>query len=154
MARISERRGAYTKLIVKLGVLPALLEVLSSSDKAWAECTAHKVACDIVHNIVLSGSHTIQAIVDARLFPELIASLSEDESNMKSDIIDILCEVNNAGSFRQLKYLVDPGAVSALCSFVADSFCVGGCDDVSLITHTQEYAWTISLEALRSTTQH
>ncbi len=138
MARISERRGAYTKLIVKLGVLPALLEVLSASDEAWAECTAHKVACDIVHNIVLSGKHLIQAIVDARLFPELIASLSDDESNVKSDIIDILFEVNDGGSFRQLKYLVDQWAVSALCSFISDSFCVGGCDDDDLITHALE----------------
>jgi len=138
VARISEKRGAYTKLIVKLGVLPALLEILSSSDRAWAESTAHKVACDILHNIVLSGTHTIQAIVDASLFPELIASLSDDESNVKIDIIDILCEVNNGGLFRQLKYLVDQGAVSALCSFVADSFCVGGCDDVGLITRALE----------------
>ena len=138
VARISEKRGKHTKLIVKLGVLPALLEIWNSSDKDWAESSAHKAACGILHDIVLSGPDTIQAIVDAGLFPELITSLSDDESNVKSDIIDVLCDVTNYGSFRQVKYLVDQEVVSALCSFVADSFCVGGSDDVDLVTRALE----------------
>lgn len=102
-----------TQIIVNCGALPFLKELLKSSRE-----TLRKEACWTVSNITAGNRPQIQAVCDTGLFPELIEIINRAEVRTRKEAAWAITNATSGGSIEQVEYLVQCGAISALCGLL------------------------------------
>lgn len=102
-----------TQIIVNCGALPFLKQLLSSSRE-----TLRKEACWTVSNITAGNRAQIQAVCDTGLFPELIDIINRAEVRTRKEAAWAITNATSGGSIEQVEYLVECGAIQALCGLL------------------------------------
>lgn len=102
-----------TQVIVNCGALPFLKELLKSSRE-----TLRKEACWTVSNITAGNRQQIQAVCETGLFPELIDIINRAEVRTRKEAAWAITNATSGGSVEQIDYLVQVGAIQALCGLL------------------------------------
>lgn len=102
-----------TQVIVNCGALPFLKELLNSQRE-----TMRKEACWTVSNITAGNRAQIQAVCDTGLFPELIDLINRAEVRTRKEAAWAITNATSGGSLEQVDYLVQCGAIQALCGLL------------------------------------
>lgn len=103
-----------TQVIVNCGALPFLKELLNSSRE-----TMRKEACWTVSNITAGNRPQIQAVIETGIFPELIDIINRAEVRTRKEAAWAITNATSGGSVEQVEYLVQCGAIQALCGLLA-----------------------------------
>lgn len=102
-----------TQVIVNCGALPFLKELLNSKKE-----TLRKEACWTVSNITAGNRPQIQAVCETGLFPELIEIINRAEVRTRKEAAWAITNATSGGSLEQIDYLVNCGAIQALCGLL------------------------------------
>uniref|UniRef100_A0A6G1S6W7 Importin subunit alpha n=1 Tax=Aceria tosichella TaxID=561515 RepID=A0A6G1S6W7_9ACAR len=102
-----------TQIIVNCGALPLLKELMNSQRE-----TIRKEACWTVSNITAGNRAQIQAVIDKGLFPDLIDIINRAEVRTRKEAAWAVTNATSGGSVEQIDYLVNCGAIQALCGLL------------------------------------
>lgn len=102
-----------TQVIVNCGALPFLKELCCSPRES-----IRKEACWTVSNITAGNRMQIQAVIDSGLFPILMDIINKGEVRTRKEAAWAITNATSGGSVDQVQYLVDNGAIQALCSML------------------------------------
>lgn len=115
---ISDGTMACKERILKCGLLPKLLQLLSGS------CTGDilKNVCTLIRNLSKSPAH-IQQIIDAQLIPGLIKAAKTGRAEVRLEATKAIRTMikPGRGTTEQVEYLVAQGVLEALCHLLTFS---------------------------------
>jgi len=102
-----------TQCILDLYVVPPLLTLLSHSSK-----NIRKEACWTISNVMAGSSDQIQLIIIHHGIPKLMEILRTDELVVQDEAVRAIYNATSGGSPDQIIYLVQQGAIAALCNLL------------------------------------
>jgi len=101
-----------TQHVLEAGVLPVLVKLLGDSKKA-----VRKEACWALSNIAAGNSTQIQALIDAGVMAPLTSLVrNASDLDVRREAAWTLSNAATSATVNQIKFLVDNGAIPALCS--------------------------------------
>jgi len=80
-----------------------------------------KEACWTISNITAGNEKQIQMVLDANLIPPLVCLLREAEFDIQKEAAWAISNATSGGTAEQLRFLVQQGAVPALCDLFSCS---------------------------------
>jgi hypothetical protein len=102
---------SQTEAILACNPLPFLVGLLSHKKK-----NVRKEACWTISNITAGNEAQIQLVLDANLIPPLVVLLREAEFDIQKEAAWAISNATSGGSSKQNRFLVDQGALPALCN--------------------------------------
>jgi importin subunit alpha-1 len=111
-----------TQVVLNASVLPCMLNLLVYPNK-----NIRKEACWAISNITAGNADQNQMVIEASIVPVLIDIMTKAEFDVKKEAVWAMSNITSAGRNSQIRYLVDKGAIKALCDFL-------DCDDNKVIT--------------------
>jgi HEAT repeat protein len=100
-----------TEAILACNPLPFLVGLLSHKKK-----NVRKEACWTISNITAGNETQIQLVLDANLIPPLVCLLREAEFDIQKEAAWAISNATSGGSSKQNRFLVQQGALPALCN--------------------------------------
>jgi len=102
-----------TQVVINLGGLVGLLSLLSNDKKG-----IRKESCWTISNITAGNASQIQAVLEANIFPMLLSLMKNDEFDVRKECAWAVSNVTSGGTREQIIYLVQQGAIPALCDLI------------------------------------
>eukprot|EP01112_Ceratiomyxa_fruticulosa_P015557 TRINITY_DN4585_c0_g1_i1.p1 TRINITY_DN4585_c0_g1~~TRINITY_DN4585_c0_g1_i1.p1 ORF type:complete len:534 (-),score=120.75 TRINITY_DN4585_c0_g1_i1:221-1822(-) len=105
-----------TQLMVDLDILPSLNRFLQSARKG-----IRKEAAWTVSNISAGNQAQIQAVIDNNIIPLLVLLMQGSEFDVRKEACWAISNATSGGSIKQIRRLVDDGAVKVLVDILDTS---------------------------------
>jgi len=105
-----------TEAVLACNPLPYLVGLLSHRKRS-----IRKEACWTISNITAGNEKQIQMVLDANLIPPLVCLLREAEFDIQKEAAWAISNATSGGTAEQLRFLVQQGAVPALCDLFSCS---------------------------------